>query len=237
MANSEIFRTVFKGYSKEEVVAYIDQMNRQMVQLQDELSMAINRLQQMEDQQKDVQQEYERVSADEAAIREAVVAELTPVLKEQMRKEVEEALRPELEKEIRHQLEGELTPKYEKIVRTEVTNRAQLQAEELQDLRHRAQLYDENREILAELMIRAKNDATGIIKDAEVQAKALKEEAEQKFRLLMSDYELLKSNLLTAKNEASDKLMAAMKTLNEFEKRFSIADHDVAHSQKHLNDR
>ena len=236
MANSEIFKTVFKGYNKDEVVAYIDQMNRQMVQLQDELSLAMSRLQQMEDQQQEDKEAQALAAADEASMREALIAELTPILTEQIRKEAEEAIRPELEQEIRRQLEGELTPKYEKIVRTEVTNRAQMQAEELHDLKHRAQLYDENREILAELMIRAKADAAGIIKDAEDHAKALRDEAEQKFRLLMSDYEMLKSNLLNAKNEASDKLMGALKTLAEFEKRFSIADQDIAHSQKHLTD-
>ncbi len=230
MANSEIFKTSFKGYHKGEVVAYIDQLNRQMVQLQDELSVALSRIQQLED----AAQEVSDACADEEALRSALTEELTPVLSEQLRKELEEELRPEIEKQVRKQVEGELTPKYEEIVRTEVSHRAQLQAEELQDLRHRAQLYDENREVLAELMIKAKNDAAGIIQDAEAHAKALREEAEQRFRLLVSDYELLKSNLLTAKTEAADKLTGAMKTLNEFEKCFSFADQDVAHSQKHL---
>ena len=232
MANSEIFKTVFKGYHKDQVVAYIDQLNRQMVQLQDELSLALSRLQQMED----VQSEVAEKVADEASLREALIEELTPALSEKIRGELEVELRPEIEKQVRRQVEGELTPKYEEIVRTEVTTRAQQQAEELHDLRHRAQLYDENREVLAELMIKAKNDAADIIHDAEDYAKELREDADQRFRLLISDYEMLKTNLITAKVDASEKLTNALKTLNEFEKRFSVADHDVAHSQKHISE-
>ena len=236
MANAEIFKTVFKGYNKEEVVAYIDHLNRQMVQLQNELNTAKTRLEQMEEENREDAEEKEQRNTDESALRETLIAELTPVLSKELRTQAEEELRPALEKELRRKIEEELTPKYEEIVRTEISHRAHNQAEEQQELRRKAQLYDDNREVLAELMIKAKNDAADTIKDAEEKALELREDAEQHYRLLISDYELLKSNLLIAKTEAAGKLNAALKTLDDFEKRFSCMDQDVANSEAHLGE-
>ncbi len=236
MANAEIFKTVFKGYSKEEVVAYIEQLNQKSLELQNELAATKARLEQVEEERLEDARETAQKSADEAALREAIIAELTPVLRDQIRAQALEELRPALEKELRRKIEEELTPKYEEIVRTEISNRTHHQAGELQELRRRAHLYDENREVLAELMIKAKNDAADIIRDAEEHARDLREEAEQRFRLLIADYELLKSNLLNVKSEAGEKLGAAIKMLDEFEKNFSCADQDVAHSRAHLSE-
>lgn len=224
MANAEIFRTVFKGYSKEEVVAYIENLNRQLAQLQKELNEAKSSLEIMEQEREENAELQDRAVVDETAMRE------------ELRAQVENELRPVMEQELRKTIEGELAAKCEEAVRTELNNRLQGQAEELQDLRRRAQLYDDNREVLAELMIKAKNDAAGIIQDAEEHARQLREEAEQKFRLLTSDYELLKTNLLSAKNEVAEKMSNAMKILDEFDGEFAYMDQDVAHSLNHLKE-
>ncbi len=236
MANTEIFKTVFKGYNKEEVVAYIENLNRQTAMLQNDLDELNARLMQMEDEQQENQAENERLVADEEALRASIVEELTPILKETLRAQLEEELRPQLEAEIRRKFDAELAPKYEEAARAELNHRMQSQADELRELRRRAQLYDDNREVLAELMIKAKNDAAAIIRDAENHAKELREDAENRYRLLISDYELLKSNLLIAKAEAAEKLGAALKSLDDFEKKFSCADQDVANSKAHLDE-
>ncbi|MBR2012824.1 MAG: DivIVA domain-containing protein, partial [Clostridia bacterium] len=64
MANSEIFKTSFKGYNKEEVIAYIDSLNRQATMLQKELDEVHARLEQMEDEQREDREEQQRVAAD-----------------------------------------------------------------------------------------------------------------------------------------------------------------------------
>lgn len=236
MANGEIFKTVFKGYNKEEVIDYIDNLNRQTAMLQKELDEAQARLTQLQDEQREDTAEKERQIADEEALRREIAAELAPSMREELLAKLEAELRPQLEKEIRRKLEEEMAPKYEEAARSEINQRIQNQAGEIRELRRRAQLYDDNREVFAELMIKAKNDAAGIIKDAEDHAKALREDAEQRYKLLISDYELLKSNLLTAKGEAVEKLNYAMKGLEDFEKRFSCMDQDVALSKAHLEE-
>ena len=208
MANSEIFKTVFKGYNKEEVVAYIENLNRQTEFLQRELESVNARMMQLEEEQKEVGEEKAQQEVDEAALKEAVAAELVPALTEKIRNQLVAELRPAIEQEMRKKVEGEMAAKYEEAARSEINSRIQTQAGELRELRRRAQLYDDNREVLADLMIKAKNDAAAIIREAEDHAKELRDDAENRFRLLISDYELLKSNLLTAKGETVAKLNA-----------------------------
>ncbi len=236
MSNSEIFKTAFKGYNKTEVISYIDNLNRQASMLQKDLDEANARLLQMEDEQQENEAENDRRVADEEALRASIATELTPALSEGIRANLESELRPEIEKEVRRKIEEEMAAKYEEAARYEINTRIQGQAEEVRELRRRAQLYDDNREVLAELMIKAKNDATAIVREAEDHAKALREDAEQRYKLLISDYKLLKSNLLTAKGEAVEKLNIALKSLEDFERRFSCMDQDVAHSCAHLKD-
>lgn len=236
MANTEIFKTAFKGYNKEEVIAYIENLNRQTVMLQKDLDEVNARLLQMEDERQEENAVLERKATDEAVLRQEISDEIKPALAAEMRTQLEAELRPQIEKEIRRRMEEEMAPKYEEAARSEINQRMQSQANELRELRRRAQLYDDNREVLAELMIKAKNDAADIIHDAEKHAKALRDDAEQRYNLLISDYKVLKSNLLTAKGEAVERLNCALKNLEDFEKRFSCMDQDVIHSCSHLKD-
>ena len=234
MANSEIFKTSFKGYNKDEVIAYIDSLNRQATMLQKELDEVYARLEQIEDEQKEDREEQQRVAADAEELRAAIVEEVKAELSEQLRDQIAEELRPVIEKEMRQKVETEMALKYEAVARSEINQRIQNQADEIQELRRRAQLYDNNREVLADLMIKAKTDAEGIIKDAENRAKALRDDAEQRYRLLISDYKALKSNVLAERREAADRMNTALRALEDFEKRFSCIDQDIANSMAHL---
>ncbi len=236
MAGAEVFKTVFKGYQKEEVIAYIEQLNQQLGQLQNELDDTKTRLEQKDEEAREALEKMEQLHDAESTRREQLITELTPQLHDQLQKQLEEELRPQLERELRKKIEEELTPKYEEILRNEINNRNLHQTDELQELRRKAQLYDDNREVFAELMIKAKNDAGEIVREAEDQARALREEAEQHYRLLISDYELLKANLFATKGEAVGKLQSALKFLDDFEKRFSLTDQDVAYSEAHLGE-
>ncbi len=234
MSSSEIFKTAFKGYNKDEVVAYIALLNNQSQQLQAELDAARSQIDQLETECREKEESDAEKQQNEEHLREEIRDELVPGLTEKIRSEVEQILRPQMEKELRAMIEEEVRSKYEDAVRNELNNRAKNQAEEIAELRRRAQLYDNNREVLAELMIKAKNDAAAIIDDANAKAGKVQEEAEQRFRLLQSDYDLLKSNLLKAKAEAADKLAVAAKSLDEFEKRFSCMDRDMELTEEHL---
>ncbi len=232
MANAEIFKTSFKGYNKEEVIAYIDNLNHRMEALQNELNDANARLLQADEERNDIAAEKERNQAEMEALRQEITDELMPAL----RASVAEEIRPEIEQEQRKKLEVELASKFEEAARAEINNRIQAQSGELQELRRRAQLYDDNREVLAELMIKAKNDAAGIIEDAEAHAKALRADAEQRYQRIMSDYEILKKNLICAKMEAADRLAIASRCLEDFEKKVSGMESDIQNSAAHLQD-
>ena len=139
-------------------------------------------------------------------MRESVAAEITP----ELRAQIEEQLRNEMQ-----------------------SGGAQA---ELDDVRRRAQLYDDNREILAELMIQAKNDAAQTIREAEVEAQKMREEADQRFRLLTSDYDLLKKNLMASKEEVASRLYGIIRQLDEFEQKFSCAEQDIYRTADHLQE-
>lgn len=234
MANSEIFKTSFKGYNKEEVVAYIENLNRQATMLQKELDEVHARLEQMEDEQREDREEQQRIEANSEELIASIAEEMRVELTEELRAQLTEELRPSIEKEMRQKVEQEMASKYEAVARSEINQRIQNQADEVQELRRRAQLYDDNREVLADLMIKAKNDAEAIIKDAEDRAKALREDAEQRYRLLISDYKALKSNVLAERREAADRMNTALRALDDFEKRFACIDQDIANSMAHL---
>lgn len=234
MANTEIFKTVFKGYNKEEVIAYIDGLNRQLYSLRQDLEAANAQLAQAEAENAASEEAEEEL--DKEAVLQSLREELIPALSDKLRSEIEAELRPQIEKDARKKVEEEMAAKYEEVARAEINNRIQSQSAEIQELRRRAQLYDDNREVLAELMIKAKNDAADIIKDAEAYAQTLRNDAEQRYNLLISDYELLKSNLLSAKEIAVERLNFSLKELEEFERHFSCMDQDVSLSKEHLND-
>ena len=173
MANPEIFKTAFKGYQKDEVVAYIENLNAQLMMLQNELNEAKSSLGIYEQERQETAMKQTPAEVDEEVLREKIMQEVISSMTEEIKAQAEEELRPVLEQELRQKIESEIVAKYEEAVRAELSNRLKDQAEEIAELRRRAQLYNENREVLAELMIQAKNDATGIIRDAEEYARAL----------------------------------------------------------------
>ena len=203
---SEIFKTVIKGYQKEEVIAYIEKLNRNAEELQKELEETRAKLLRLEEERGDEIALQKQTEEDQAALRESVAAEITP----ELRAQIEEQLRNEMQ-----------------------SGGAQA---ELDDVRRRAQLYDDNREILAELMIQAKNDAAQTIREAEVEAQKMREEADQRFRLLTSDYDLLKKNLMASKEEVASRLYGIIRQLDEFEQKFSCAEQDIYRTADHLQE-
>ena len=119
----------------DEVIAYIDSLNRQATMLQKELDEVYARLEQIEDEQKEDREEQQRVAADAEELRAAIVEEVKAELSEQLRDQIAEELRPVIEKEMRQKVETEMALKYEAVARSEINQRIQNQADEIQELR------------------------------------------------------------------------------------------------------
>ena len=236
MAGSEIFKTTFKGYCKDEVIQYIDKLNFKLTFLQEELNSTSARLVQAEEQLREEAESNTQSEVAEEEYRNKIAEEITAELTEKLRIELSAELRDEIEKEARRKFEEELAAKYEEIARNEINNRVNQQNSEIDELRRKAELYDSDREVLAELMIKAKKDAASIIQDAEEHALKLREEADQRFNLLIADYEMLKDNLIRSKDDAVDRLLGAVKSLDNFEKAVLSMDQDIVMSKSHLDD-
>ena len=158
MAGSEIFKTTFKGYCKDEVIQYIDKLNFKLTFLQEELNSTSARLVQAEEQLREEAESNTQSEVDEEEYRNKIAEEITAELTEKLRIELSAELRDEIEKEARLKFEEELAAKYEEIARNEINNRVNQQNSEIDELRRKAELYDSDREVLAELMIKAKKD-------------------------------------------------------------------------------
>lgn len=198
MAVSEIFKTEFKGYSKKEVTEYIASLNEQLESLKSELSTVESKLAKC-------QSELEENAAN------AIPCEPT---QEQT---------DELREQIKQELYGEI---YE-AVKAEFEQNSTAQNDELEQMRQKAEAYDDQREILAELMIKAKSDATLIYTDAQNSANALLTDAFDKFLKLRADFDEMKSNILASKAELDTRVSNINHYLNDFAQYLDFIGRDI----------
>lgn len=98
---------------------------------------------------------------------------------------------------------------------------------ETEQLRQKAEAYDDQREILAELMIKAKSDATQICLDAQNNANALLSDTFDKFLKLRSDFDEMKNNILASKTELDARIGNITHYLNDFAQYLEFIDRDI----------
>ncbi len=98
---------------------------------------------------------------------------------------------------------------------------------ETEQLRQKAEAYDDQREILAELMIKAKSDATQICLDAQSNANALLSDTFDKFLKLRSDFDEMKNNILASKTELDARIGNITHYLNDFAQYLEFIDRDI----------
>ena len=200
MGVSEIFKTEFKGYSKKEVIDYIDTLNSQLESLKAELDRSESELEKCRAELADADNSHRTPVIDLNAVREEI--------KEQLRAEVTEQVRQELA----------------------AANNSASENDELEALRAKAAMYDEQKEIIAELMIKAKTDAAGICKDAQERSDALLAETFDKFIKARDDFSQMRKNIEAGKAEMDSRIAAVSHYLADFSRYLDILEQDIANT-------
>ncbi len=216
MSANEIFKTEFRGYKKSEVAEYILSLNTQMEALKAELDSAESQL-----------AKYKQ-ELDETQTAEQSARELTDEEMEAIRATVREELELQLTKEITASLEE----KYKAVIEQCVAEDKQ----KFEIYREKAEMYDSQKEILTELMIKAKSDATEIYADAEKKSNDLLTDTLDKYTKMHADFEEMKSNVLASKSELDSRIGSIQRYLNDFGQYLEFMLRDIESTGDHFKE-
>lgn len=218
MSANEIFKTEFRGYSKGEVTEYIASLNSQMETLKSELDSAESQLAKCKKELAETQTVTtvrELTEEESEQLRQSVREELEPAIRTSVREELE----PVLRREIAAQLEEKYKSVVEQCIRED--------AEKSEQYREKAQAYDNQRELLADLMIKAKADAAEICNDAQARADKLLGDSFDKFVKMHSDFEEMKKNVLASKSELDKRMQSIQHYLDDFAQYLDFIGRDI----------
>ena len=181
---AEVFNTVIRGYKKEQVTAYIADLNEQMQLLKNDLD------------RKDV--EIVRLQCE---LQEANDVEKEP--NEDQLAEIRAQIREEIEAEIRAEYENKAAEEVE--VTEEATIEEAVEQVPVQtpmsELERKAREYDESKDVLAELLIQARKSADEIVGKAEAKAQFIRAQSEIEFSQLCNAFSLLQQNVGNIRGE------------------------------------
>ncbi len=130
---------------------------------------------------------------------------------------IRESLREEVKEEVYAQLRSE----------QEINAQPDTADDELTELRHKAKMYDEQKELLAEIMIKAKTDASLTVEEAQKKSKKLMLDTFDKFTKLSSDYDEMRKNIAAAKTEMDTRITAVRHYLNDFSQYLDFISQDI----------
>ncbi len=205
---SEIFKTVMKGYKKDEVLAYVDEMNWQMHALEKEAQRA--------------KDECARVQEDLAALREKGAAPTEQQLAA-LRKEIRE----EIEQELRKEFDAALAEKDGEILRLQTEKTEQSEDGSLSELREKAREYDQYKDTLTSLLIDARKKADEILNEANSEAENIRLKAKLQFEDFTAGFGVLKQNIGATKSDIQKNLDDAAAALNVFDLRLATIQKSI----------
>lgn len=211
MAGNEIFSTVLRGYKKEEVVAYIEDMSNQLQQLKNDLD------------RKEV--EIDRLNKELSAIQESEAARPDESDHERERAAIREELLGELEAEYEAKLA-------EQVAATEERIKAEQNDLEIQ---RKAKEYDECKDALADLMIQARKNADDIVAKANAEAQMLRAKSYAEFSQLGSSFSVLQQNVGNIRIEFRRNLDKITEQIDSFEEQLFTLQNDVDQTINSLN--
>ena len=196
---SEVFKTEFRGYDKQQVTDYIMSLSSQLEDLKSQIDG------------KDL--ELSRLRAKMAETEQTEDAENA----------LREKLYSEIEQEIRAKLESEIENKYKQSEQDGIY----VLRDELDALKEKAQIYDQQKEMLAELMIKARTDAADVYNQAEKRSEQLINETFEKLERLANDFKEMKKNVLVSKSEMDTRLTTIRHYLDDFTQYLDLAGSDI----------
>lgn len=202
MAGNEIFKTVMKGYKKEEVTAYIADLSEQMQLLKNDLD------------RKDV--EIDRLNKDLLEVTQKTA---------QPDEDQLQSLAAQIREEVEHQLRAEYDAKLEeKMAQREAQKDA---ANDLSEIERKAKEYDECKDALADLMIQARRNADDIVEKAEAKAQLLRTKSEAEYAQLSTQFALLQNNVGNIRSSLQINLDQIADQLDQFEQQLGELQNEV----------
>ena len=102
--------------------------------------------------------------------------------------------------------------------------------------REKAEAYDNEREFLAELMIKAKTDAAAIRDDAQKKADALLSETFDKFMKMQADFVEMKKNVTASKTELDKRIQSMQHYLNDFSQYLEFMGRDIENTGENFKE-
>ena len=216
MSANEIFKTEFRGYNKDEVTEYISSLNSQMESLQSELDMTESQLIKCRkelDSIREVESAPRELTEDEvASIRQSIVEEMEPVL--------------------RNEIAAQLEEKYKSVIEQYVQDTKEKNGQ----YREKAEAYDKQRELFADLMIKAKADAAEIRDDAQKKADALLSDTFDKFTKMQGDFNEMKKNVVASKTELDKRIQSMQHYLNDFSQYLEFMGRDIENTGENFKE-
>ena len=101
---------------------------------------------------------------------------------------------------------------------------------ELEELRAKAQMYDNQRELIADIVIKAKSDAAQIYEGAEKSSKELLSVTFDKFEKAREDFVQMRKNVEAGKAEIDARIAAVSHYLNDFNQYLNILEKDIVNT-------
>ena len=216
MSVNEIFGTEFRGYKKDEVAEYISSLNSQMESLKSDLDMAESQLIKCRkelDSYKEVEAVPRELTEEEIElIRQSVVAEIEPAL--------------------RNEIAAQLEEKYKLVIEQYIQD----DKEKNGQYREKAEAYDKQRDLIAELMIKAKSDAADIRDDAQKKADALLADTFDKFLKMQADFDEMKKNVAASKTELDKRMQSMQHYLNDFSQYLDFMSRDIENTGENFKE-
>ena len=216
MSVNEIFGTEFRGYKKDEVAEYISSLNSQMESLKSDLDMAESQLIKCRkelDSYKEVEAVPRELTEEEIElIRQSVVAEIEPAL--------------------RNEIAAQLEEKYKMVIEQYIQD----DKEKNGQYREKAEAYDKQRDLIAELMIKAKSDAADIRDDAQKKADALLADTFDKFLKMQADFDEMKKNVAASKTELDKRMQSMQHYLNDFSQYLDFMSRDIENTGENFKE-
>ncbi len=216
MSANEIFRTEFRGYNKDEVAEYISSLNSQMESLKSELDMA-------ESQLIKCRKELESYKEVESAPRELTEGEITSI---------RQSIVDEMEPVLRNEIAAQLEEKYKSVIEQYIQD----DKEKNGQYREKAEAYDKQRDLIAELMIKAKSDAAEIRDDAQKKADTLLADTFDKFIKMQADFDEMKKNVVASKTELDKRIQSMQHYLNDFSQYLDFMSRDIENTGENFKE-
>ncbi len=216
MSVSEIFKTEFRGYNKKQVAEYILTLNNQMESLKSDLDNAESQLIKYQDE----------LEENRSVVQES--RELTEEEMNELRVQIKSELEPQLTKEISERLEE----KYKAVIEQCVAEDKQ----KYESYKEKAEMYDSQKDIISEIMIKAKSDATEMYSEAEKKSNDLLSDTFDKYIKMRSDFDEMKNNVLASKNELDTKINKIQHYLNDFAQYLDFMLRDIESTGDHFKE-